>query len=102
MNAAALVSLVSLALALAACERAPSPMVATNPAPTPVGAAASDTSVPPADSVLVPAVAAKADPAAGRSNKSMSRTQETGAMPMPGQNNDHSAPLTPDKPASGP
>jgi hypothetical protein len=32
----------------------------------------------------------------------MSRAQESAAMPLPGQNNDHSAPLIPAKPASQP
>jgi hypothetical protein len=44
--------------------------------------------------VLASAPAAKIDPAAGRSNTEMSRTQESTAMPLPGQNNDHSAAIT--------
>lgn len=61
----------------------------------------SDSSVPKADSVFPPAPAAQTDPAAARSNSTMTPTQESSAMPLPGQNNDHSAPLTPAKPASG-
>jgi hypothetical protein len=38
----------------------------------------------------------------GRSNNTMSATQESTAMPMPGQNNDHSAPLGPARRASAP
>jgi hypothetical protein len=65
-------------------------------------ASGTDPSVPPAASVLEPAPAAKADAAQGRTNKAMSRTQESTAMPMPGQNNDHSAPLPPARRASAP
>lgn len=102
-----LVAVVVAALALSACSKAP-PEVPT-PMTTPVldgtasaASGATDTSVPAAASVVMPAAGAKPDPAAGRSNTSMSRAQESSAMPMPGQNNDHSAPLTPAKRASGP
>lgn len=61
-----------------------------------------NTSVPPAESVLTPTSVAKPDPAGGRSNNEMSRAQESSAMPLPGQNNDHSAPLAPAKGASRP
>jgi hypothetical protein len=44
----------------------------------------------------------KADSKAGRSNAGLSAAQESGAMPMPGQNNDHSAPLPAPKGASSP
>ena len=73
---------------------------ASSSAPTP--------SVPPAEEVFAAsatatATATKADPTAGRSNNAMSRAQESTAMPMPGQNNDHSAALNqPKVPASGP
>lgn len=60
---------------------------------------APDPSVPPADTVVAPTAQVKPDPAAGRTNRSMSRSQESSAMPMPGQNNDHSAPLSPSKPS---
>lgn len=63
---------------------------------------AGDNSVPPAASVVAPATQARPDPTAGRSNGAMSPAQESGAMPMPGQNNDHSAPLRPAAPASRP
>jgi hypothetical protein len=62
-----------------------------------------DTSVPSADSVFAPlAEAAKIDSPGGRTNASLTDAQETRAMPMPGQANDHSAPLAPAKPASAP
>jgi hypothetical protein len=95
------------ALLLSACNKAPvePPALMMKPAQNatvPTTAGASDTSVPAAGSVLTPAIAAKADPAAERSNSAMSRAQDSSAMPMPGQNNDHSSPLTPAKRASGP
>ncbi len=104
-------SLTAVVLALAitglvACDRKPS----TPPAPTvsllPIESRSSasgtpDPSVPPADTVVTPAAQVKPDPAAGRTNRAMSRNQESSAMPMPGQNNDHSAPLASTKPASG-
>jgi hypothetical protein len=95
-------------LLLAGCKPAPpdplpEPIV---PVHTPAGAAPAaepDTSVPSATSVFAPvADAAPADAAAGRSNKAMSLAQESGAMPVPGQNNDHSAALAPARRASGP
>lgn len=64
---------------------------------------APDTSVPTADSVLNPAPGAS-QPAAttARSNSRMTPAQESSAMPMAGQNNDHSAPLATGKRASSP
>jgi len=61
------------------------------------------TTVPAADSVVAPAnQTPKADAATGRSNSEMTRAQESSAMPMAGQNNDHSAPLKSEKGASAP
>ncbi len=91
---------------LVACDRKPS----TPPAPTvslvPIesrspASGTPDPSLPPADTVVTPAAQAKPDAAGGRTNRSMSGFQESTAMPMPGQNNDHSAPLAPPRPASG-
>ena len=86
-------------MALAGCGKAP----AGPTMPAPVAASAGDTSVPDAASVFAPASASasSADASAGRSNRPMSGAQESAAMPMPGQNNDHSAPLGPARPASG-
>jgi hypothetical protein len=57
------------------------------------------TSVAPGEVGVAPATAKASEPAAsGRTNNSMTRAQESNAMPLPGQNNDHSAPLP--KPAS--
>ena len=62
----------------------------------------SDASVPTASSVFAPASATAGDPALGRSNRALTPAQESTAMPLPGQNNDHSAPLGPPKRASAP
>jgi hypothetical protein len=70
---------------------------------TPPQPPTANTTVPPADSVVGPTnETPKADVAAGRSNSAMTRAQESSAMPMAGQNNDHSAPLTSEKRASAP
>lgn len=97
------------ALSLAACSEAgpevPVPAPAL-PAPLPAESAmapasGASTSVPAAASVFTPGMANKVEPATTRSNKTMSRAEESTAMPLPGQNNDHSAPLPPAKRASG-
>ncbi|MCV2356492.1 hypothetical protein LNV09_20315 [Paucibacter sp. B2R-40] len=109
-----LTTLCLVALTLSACDKAPpNPIWPPEPKVRPVTgelaaqvASAPQTSVPSVPSaatvLATPATATKVDPTAGRSNSAMSRAQESSAMPMPGQNNDHSAPLTPTKPASGP
>jgi hypothetical protein len=106
-DSAYLAALVVAVALLSACSKTPSqpsvPLATpADNAPGPTTAGAADTSVPTAGSVLKPAVAVKTDPAAGRSNNAMSRDQESSAMPLPGQNNDHSAALTPAKRASAP
>ena len=101
-------ALVVATVLLGACSKKPSspPTPLTTPvqgATAPTTSGTVDQSVPEASAVLPrAAVAAKVDPAAGRSNSSMSREQESSSMPIPGQNNDHSAALTPGKRASGP
>jgi len=100
-------ALVFAALLLAACGKTPpaAPIGMTTPVAgptTPATAGGADASVPDAASVLAPAAAAKADPTAGRANGAMNAAQESSAMPMPGQNNDHSAPLAPPRAASSP
>lgn len=100
-------ALAALLLALGACQRAPSDAAAPpgGPAQTqtapPTGGGA-DSSLPDASSVLGRSDGPKTEPELGRSNSAMTRTQESSAMPLPGQNNDHSAPLPPAKRASGP
>jgi hypothetical protein len=92
-------------LAMGACSKPMPDPVAATPVPVQTSAAsaagAPDTSVPDAAAVLSAAPAASVDPGAGRSNTAMSRAQEASAMPMPGQNNDHSAPLASAPRASG-
>ena len=89
---------------LGACSKNPQPVpVVQTPAGTTSVGVGSDASVPAAASVLTPAPQASvAASSAGRDNKAMSRTEESTAMPMPGQNNDHSAPLPPSRSASAP
>ena len=94
-------------LLLSACSKTP-PSPTPPPAyPAPLESAAApagsqDPSVPPTASEITPALPTKPDPTAGRTNRTMTKAQESNAMPLPGQNNDHSAPLTPPKRASGP
>ena len=93
-------ALVGLAvLGLVACNKgvtdAPQPRTTpTQPAVTrPVTPVVT---VPSADAVLPSAgVAPNATSPTGRSNTSLTRSEEANAMPLPGQNNDHSAPVTP-------
>ena len=96
------IALVLLSAGLLGCSdrvpKAPAPMPAeavVMPAVVPASS-----SVPDAATVLGTTSETKQDPAAGRANKTMSRAEESTAMPLPGQNNDHSAPLPPAKPAS--
>lgn len=103
-----LIALSAGVLWLSACDKTPAtppkPIVDA-PAATEYGATAgsvADPSVPPAASVLTPANAASANPTAARTNSTMSAAQESAAMPMPGQNNDHSAPTAPARRASAP
>lgn len=96
------------ALLLGGCDRRDADAAAPPPLParaetglTP--ASAPDTSVPAADSVLNPAPGASQPGAAAvRSNAGMTPAQESSAMPMAGQNNDHSAPVAAGKRASSP
>lgn len=95
-------------LLLGACERdrlaPPIPRVEAvrieTGSPQPGG---TNTSVPAAESVFLPAAETiKAADTAARTNKAMTRTEETNAMPMAGQANDHSAPAAAARRASGP
>jgi hypothetical protein len=51
---------------------------------------------------MTPSAGPMADAAAGRTNGAMTRSHESSAMPMPGQNKDPSAPLSPAKSVSAP
>ncbi|MDO9093319.1 MAG: hypothetical protein Q8R98_29090 [Rubrivivax sp.] len=92
------------ALALTACDKKPAdpplPQVTAAPAQGATAGIASDPSVPDAAAVFPASAASQPAVTAGRENKSISASQESTAMPLPGQNNDHSAPLIPAKPAS--
>lgn len=92
------------ALLLVACDKRPGdplmPPPATVSTSTSTGSAASpaaDPSLPTAASVIAPAAEGTAAPApsTGRTNAGLTNSQESSAMPMAGQNNDHSAPLAP-------
>ncbi len=100
---------VSLAtLLVAGCDKkrpdSPAPQVRSDTAvPIPATAGPGNTSVPAAATVLTPAESrANANPTEVRTNKTMTRAEESAAMPMAGQANDHSAPLATDKRASAP
>ena len=96
------------ALLLSACDKGRSDPPAPLVEPVRVGASTTQpplggTSVPTAASVVAAeSVAAKPAATADRSNTQMTRAEESSAMPMAGQNNDHSAPLTAAKRASAP
>jgi hypothetical protein len=96
------------ALFLTACEKVrPDPVAPRVDAGMPdVSQRAStspDASVPPAGSVLAsPATVTKKDVPGTRSNATLTRAEESSAMPMPGQANDHSAALAPGSRASAP
>ncbi len=62
----------------------------------------SDTGVPSAASVFPDATATQPIPPTGRPSGALTPAQEMSGMPIPGQNNDHSAPLATAKPASSP
>lgn len=99
-------ALIAMALLLGACSKAPSEMSAPLTMPASAGSAPAtsggpDPSVPDANAVLKAVPAPRADAAAGRTNGTMTPAQESGAMPLPGQNNDHSAPQAPARRASG-
>ena len=95
-------------LSLGACDRRPT----AAPAPladTPVAAdagsragAGGDPSVPSTESAFPTASARKADPTVVVSDGERNPAQESKGLPMPGQNNDHSAPLDTAKRAGSP
>lgn len=103
-----LLACTALALLASACSK-DRPEASVLPTPPAVAESAgpaarpADTSVPAAESVVMPTgTTPRADATAGRANAAMTRSEESSAMPTPGQNNDHSAPLAPAKRASGP
>ena len=97
-----------IAMCLSACDKKrpdpPAPQVRSDAAlPAKAPGLPGDPSVPAAAAVLTPAEGgANATPDAVRTNKTMTRAEESAAMPMAGQGNDHSAPLAAGKRASAP
>jgi hypothetical protein len=87
----------STLLLLSACDRneVDPPLPRAEPFPVAPGTPG-DTSVPPASSVLAPAETAapapKDNPPATQTNAPLNDKQESEAMPLGGQANDHSAP----------
>ena len=95
-------------LALTACDKGrpdpPLPQVAAGPSRIASGTGGgTDASVPSAESVLAPPAraASKAEPGT-RSNTTLTRAEESNAMPVAGQANAHSAPLAAAARASAP
>lgn len=95
---ATLAAVLLAGLGLAACDMRPSnPPKPQAGAATPAGptsAVAPPPTVPSADSVLTSApVASTPTPTGRRTNTDLSDAQESNAMPIPGQVNDHSSPV---------
>lgn len=89
------------ALCLCACNKNPVPTVEPSSASTErIAVPPSDASVPSAASVLAPTPQASVA-ADGRALGTLSGADQFTAMPLPGQANDHSAPLPPASGASG-
>lgn len=100
----ALIALSACVMLLSACDKTPikppTPTLST-PLPSTSGGATTgtptDPSLPSASSVFPPGTAPKADPTLGPTDGTRKPAQESETKPMPGQNNDHSAPLSPAK-----
>lgn len=97
----AVIPLCATVMFLGACDRtSPTPPKPTIDSPAPIGATAppapvADPSLPPTESVIPPGSAAKSDPALGETDGTRKPKQESEQKLLPGQNNDHSAPLNP-------
>lgn len=93
-----------MVMCLASCDKLSKdpPVPITEGAPPTPSVAAPDTSVPSAESVFAtPAVTAPLVTGV-RSQEPVTAAQQSTAMPLGGQANDHSAPVAPARPASGP
>ena len=91
---ASMMVLCASVLLVSACDKTPTqpPLpTATQPATAP---SAADPSVPSAESVFAPGNAAKTDPTLGQTDGTRKPAQASDTKLMPGQNNDHSAPLS--------
>lgn len=78
---------------LMGCDRTPPTPAMSNAPPPATAPATTDPSLPPAESVIPPGSAAKEDPAQGQTDGTRKPAQESDTKLLPGQNNDHSAPL---------
>lgn len=92
----AVIALCACAMCLSACDKTPvKPPTPALSMPLPGAAratagASTDPSLPPAESVFPPGTAARTDATDG--TRKPAQTSDT--VPLPGQNNDHSAPLS--------
>lgn len=97
------IALCACAMCLSACDKKPSDLptpTLSSPMPGGSGAAtgpATDPSLPSAESVIPPGTAAKDDPALGETDGTRKPKETSDKALLPGQNNDHSAPLSPAK-----
>jgi hypothetical protein len=105
----AVTALFACVLWLGACDKTPTapatPMADKTAVPAEAGAragSAADPSLPSAESALPPVIANKANPPVVATDGTRSPAQESKGLPLPGQNNDHSAPIGPAKRASAP
>lgn len=98
----ALIALFSSVLWLGACDKTPTapptPITESGARAGPVG----DPSLPSTESVFPPANTNTAKPTVAATDGERNPAQESKGLPMPGQNNDHSAPLDTAKRASSP
>jgi hypothetical protein len=104
----AVIVLFASVLSLGACDKASTtPPTPQADRPLPAGSDAragpvGDPSVPSAESALGPANTSKANPTVVAKDGERSPAQVSKGVPLPGQNNDHSAPLDTAKRASSP
>lgn len=104
----ALIAVFASVLWLGACDKTPTTPpkpIADMPLPAESGARAGpvgDPSVPSTESVFPPTNANTAKPTVALSDGERNPAQASKGLPMPGQNNDHSAPLDTPKRASSP
>ena len=98
-----LIAFSACVMSLSACDKTPiNPPTPALSMPLPNTSSATagtptDPSLPSASSVFPPGTATKADPTIGPTDGTRKPSQESETKPMPGQNNDHSAPLSPAK-----
>lgn len=87
------VALFAVGSLLTGCDRTtPTPSLSTAPPPA-TAPVTTDPSVPATETVIPPGSVAKEDPALGQTDGNRKPAQESDTKLLPGQNNDHSAPL---------